>query len=65
MMRRLVSFTGRIGQGSISVAGMKVGDIVEAVVNTTAGAGSVTGAFAPFIMVDDEIYQMSGGVSYR
>jgi hypothetical protein len=51
------SFNGRNGSGSISLPGLKAGDLVFWML-LNGIAGSFAGDFEPIISVDDEIQQL-------
>lgn len=53
------SFYGRNGQGTISVPGVKSGDII--LVAAIAGTQPLTSQFIPIVAADDEIEQTYAG----
>lgn len=54
-----LTFQGRNGAGTISVPGVKVGDVM--VMAAVSGTTPLTNEFWPLISTDDEVHQASAG----
>jgi hypothetical protein len=52
------TFNGRSGAGTVSVPGVKSGDVI---ISTTAGGHAILSQFVVIIANDDEIEQLSTG----